>query len=601
MQRRKREVKSCRILKMKTDVAIVGGGAAGLAAALCIPSHLQVAVFVKRRLPDCASAWAQGGIAAALAPDDQADSHAADTLQAGDGLCNREAVHSIVADAPDTVRWLAKQGVAFNLQGEGGDAFSLGREGGHSARRIAHADDMTGSAVVSALAAQVARRDNIRIVERAIAVNLSADGGACRGFYALLLQSGKIEEVNARAVLLASGGGGKVYLYATTPPDATGDGAAMAYRLGCPIANMEFVQFHPTCLYHPQAAAFLVTEAMRGEGARLMNAAGDYFLENSGHSELSSRDIVARAIDGDMKKSGADCVYLDLSSRPPEFWRRRFPAIMRRCRELGLPSGRIPVVPAAHYCCGGIQTDLQGRAGMPGLWAAGEAAHTGMHGANRLASNSLLECIVIARRAAAAMAEELPPQKKPMPAWDERRISAPSENVMVAHNWEELRRLMWNYVGIVRGDGRLSRARRRLEWIGEEIEEHYRLHAVSRDFLELRNLVQCARLIVEGALSRRESRGLHFNRDCPQKLSRAADTVFCRDDFLRKKQAANRDCPFSGRGIVANGLLDYRGKIVGFCNPACRDNFAAAAATNFNGADEVILAARKKLDALVGN
>ena len=302
---------------MKTDVAIVGGGAAGLAAALCIPSHLQVAVFVKRRLPDCASAWAQGGIAAALAPDDQADSHAADTLQAGDGLCNKEAVHSIVADAPDAVRWLAKQGVAFNLQGEDGDAFSLGREGGHSARRIAHADDMTGSAVVSALAAQVARRDNIRIVERAIAVNLSADGGVCRGFYALLLQSGKIEAVNARAVLLASGGGGKVYLYATTPPDATGDGAAMAYRLGCPIANMEFVQFHPTCLYHPQAAAFLVTEAMRGEGARLMNAAGDYFLENSGHSELSSRDIVARAIDGDMKKSGADCVYLDLSSRPP--------------------------------------------------------------------------------------------------------------------------------------------------------------------------------------------------------------------------------------------------------------------------------------------
>ena len=583
---------------MNVDVAIIGGGAAGLSAALSVDSKLKVAVFAKRKLADCASAWAQGGIAAALANGDGAKAHAADTIRAGDGLCNARAVREIVGKAAAEVKWLEALGVRFNRAENGG--FALGNEGGHSARRIVHADDSTGRAVVAALGAQAARRKNIQIVEGAIAVNLDADGGACRGVYMLYLDSGKITPVNARAVILATGGAGKVYLYATTPPDATGDGVAMAYRAGCEIANMEFVQFHPTCLYHPLVPSFLITEAMRGEGARLAGAAGNFFLEDSGVSELSPRDAVARAIDGEMKKSGADCVYLDLSAHPPDFWRRRFPTIMRRCEKLGLANAaRIPVVPAAHYCCGGVRVDLRGQSGLPGLFAAGETACNGMHGANRLASNSLLECVAAGRRAASAAAEGLPPAAKNMPPWDERRISASSEEVMVAHNWEELRRLMWNYVGIARGDERLIRARRRIEWIDEEIEEYYNRHAVSRDFLELRNLVRCAALIVEGALSRRESRGLHFNTDCPRRGA-AVDTVLCRADFERRARAVNRRCPFSGRPITANSLLDYEGKIAGFCNPQCRDSFAAAAAAGFAGADAEILSARGKINALIG-
>ncbi len=582
---------------MDVDVAIIGGGAAGLSAALSVGEKLRVAVFAKRKLPDCASAMAQGGFAAALAKDDDAEKHIADTLLAGDGLCNEAAVREIIGGAPEAVERLSSLGAQFNRAPDGG--FALGHEGGHSARRIVHADDATGRAITGVLAAQAARRKNIRIVENAIAVNLHADGGACRGFYALHLSSNTVEAVNARAVILAAGGAGKVYLYATTPPDATGDGAAMAYRAGCEIANMEFVQFHPTCLYHPSAPVFLVTEAMRGEGARLSNAAGEFFLDDTGASELSPRDAVARAIDAEMKRSGADCVYLDLSARPPAFWERRFPTIMRRCAELGLDAARIPVVPAAHYCCGGVRAGLDGRTTLPGLWAAGETACNGMHGANRLASNSLLECVHTGRRAAVSAAEDLPPAASGMPPWDERRISASSEDITVAHNWDELRRIMWNYVGIARSDERLLRARRRIECIEGEVEEYYARHAVSRDFLELRNLARCAALIVEGALSRRESRGLHFNIDCPDKAGRAADTIFCREDFARRRRAANQFCPFSGRPITACALLDYAGKIAGFCNPQCRDKFAAAAAAGFAGADDEILSARGKIDAQI--
>lgn len=583
---------------MKVDVAIIGSGVAGLTTALSVSPKLKTAVFCKRSANDCASAMAQGGIAVALADSDTYAAHVKDTLQAGDGLCNPDAVQAVIEDSASAVSFLSENGVQFNQDAKGDIA--LGREGGHSARRIAHVDDATGQAVVSALAKKARCQNNIEFHERWIAVNLYVKDGNCRGFYALNLETGKIESVNARAVIIASGGAGKVYLYATTPQDSTGDGIAMAYRAGCPIANMEFVQFHPTCLYHPLSPPFLVTEALRGEGARLINGAGEFFMEHSGADELSPRDIVARAIDAEMKRSGADCVYLDLSAHPESFWKTRFPTVFSRCESLGLnAASRIPVVPAAHYCCGGVQTDMTGRAGLSGLFAVGEAASNGMHGANRLASNSLLECITTARRAAACVSEELPNPAQEMPPWDERRISASSENIMVAHNWEELRRLMWSYVGIARSDERLVRARRRIEWLGEEIEEFYQHHVVSRDFLELRNLAQCAQLIVEGALSRRESRGLHFNINCPDKAKRARDTVLCRAGFERRRQSVNSRCPFSQRPVVANSLADYRGKIVGFCNPDCRDKFAAAVQNNFKDASAAILSARKTFDAQI--
>ena len=584
-------------MTVRVDIAIIGGGAAGLSAALSMPARLKVAVFSKRQLADCASARAQGGIAAAVAKEDSVEAHVDDTLRAGDGLCSPEAVRAIVGDAPKSVEWLEQQGVEFNRSAEG---LSLAREGGHAARRIAHVDDITGHAIVAALGARAREQKNITISEDFIAVNLYRDGGICRGFYALNLSSGTVEAISARAVLIATGGAGKVYLYSTTPPDATGDGTAMAYRAGCRIANMEFVQFHPTCLFHPQAPSFLISEAVRGEGARLVNATGDFFMEGSNADELSSRDIVARVIDAEMKKTGADCVYLDLSSRPPEFWRERFPTIMRRCESFGLSAERIPVVPAAHYFCGGIQTDVDGHTDLPGLFAAGEAACNGLHGANRLASNSLLECIAGGRRAAAAIIEDLPSAAKEVPEWDERRISISSENITIAHNWDELRRLMWNYVGIARADERLIRARRRIEWIGEEAEEYYRRHAVNRDFLELRNLIQCAALVIEGALSRRESRGLHFNADCPNRASQAVPTVLRRDDFIRRRSSVNEKCPFSGRPVVANGLFEYAGHIVGFCNSQCRDSFAAAVEAEFVGAGDNIIAAREEINARIG-
>lgn len=581
---------------MRADVAVIGAGAAGLTAALSLPETMQVAVFAKRSLRQCASAWAQGGLAAALDESDSADAHAEDTIRTGDGLCSPDAVRAIVDDAPAAVQWLEDIGVRFNRES---DAFALAREGGHSARRIVHVDDATGGAIIEALASRAAERPNIRIFEGALAVNLHAEDGACGGFYALDLAGGDIQAVSAHATLLACGGAGKVYLYSTTPPDATGDGIAMAFRAGCPIMNMEFVQFHPTCLYHPHAPAFLITEAMRGEGAQLVNAAGERFLPD-GISELSPRDIVARTIDAEMKRSGADCVYLDLSAHPSAFWRQRFPTVIRRCEDLGVDIRRIPVVPAAHYCCGGIQADLDGRTRLRGLYAAGETACIGLHGANRLASNSLLECVTAARRAAGAIAADLPAHRTPPPPWDERRIRPAAENVMVAHNWEELRRTMWNYVGVARSDERLARARRRIEWIAGETEDYYRRHAVSRDFLELRNLVQCAELIVEGALSRRESRGLHFNRDCPNLRDQAEDTVLSRRDFDRRRSALNASCPFSGLPIAANALADYEGRVAGFCNPQCRDEFAAAAAGGFAGAAPAMLEARDSFRGMIG-
>ena len=582
------------------DVAIIGGGAAGLTAALSTDPALNIAVFAKRGFDYSASMRAQGGMAAAVGDNDSINKHAEDTINAGAGLCDKRAVATLLAAGFDAARWLEENGVAFNRQSGGsGGKWQLANEGGHNERRILHIDDHTGRSLTGALLAQAKRRANIELCENKMAVNLSLHNGECRGFYALDFASRKVVAINARFIILATGGAAQAYLYSTAPDNATGDGIAMAYRAGCRIKDMEFVQFHPTCLYHPSARAFLISEAMRGEGARLTDKSGRRFMDGA-HSlgDLAPRDIVARAIDAQMKASGDDCVFLEHSAHPAEFWRKRFPGIVSFCAQLGfdIPKDPLPVVPASHYSCGGVKTDENGYTGLPGLYAAGEVAATGLHGANRLASNSLLECVVMGRRVGKAVSAKRE-SKPPMPPWDERRITASDEAVTVAHNWEELRRVMWNYVGIVRSASRLRRARRRINLIREEIEDYYRRFAVDRDFLELRNLAQCAGLVVEGALARRESRGLHHTTDFPKRDDNARDTELSRDMFAAKALSANRQCPFSGGEIVAGAMMQYRGKWVGFCNACCRDKFAdAVAAGSF---DSALLAARDKLDALV--
>ena len=577
------------------DIAVVGAGAAGLSAALAADPKLQVAVFAKRAPEHSATAWAQGGMAAALEPNDSPEAHANDTLATGGGLCRESVVREVAAAAPEAVRWLSECGVAFNR--ENGNIV-LAREGGHRARRVAHVDDQTGRAIVAALSERARQRENISIRTNFVAVNLVASDGECRGFYALDRDRGEVVAVSARAVVLACGGFAKVYLYATTPDDAAGDGVAMAFRAGCRAVNMEFVQFHPTCLFHASPSVpLLISEAVRGEGAMIVNASGDRIVDHP-DGDLAPRDVVARAMDREMKKTGADCLYLDFAAHGESFWRRRFPAIFSRLSALGIrpPRDRVPVVPAAHYSCGGIAADLDGRTDLARLYAVGETASAGLHGANRLASNSLLECVVAGRRAGVAASGESPAPEPPRP-WDERRISPPAEAVVVSHNWDELRRTMWNYVGVARSDERLARARRRVELIREETEDYYRRFKVDRDLLELRNLAQCAQIIVEGALSRRESRGLHYNTDCPQVSDVASDTVLTRAMFSQRSRAVNKRCPFSGRGIVANGLLEWRGKTAGFCNPGCRDMFAESANSNFAEASPEVLSARKKLEA----
>ena len=485
---------------------------------------------------------------------------------------------------------------------EADGALRLAREGGHSRRRVVNAADATGKMLVSTLRAQAAARANIRLFADFAAIDFIADGkgesASCLGFYALDAARDRVCAVAARAVVVASGGAGKAYLYTTNPDDATGDGIAAAFRARCRVANLEFVQFHPTCLYHPHAGSFLISEAARGEGGKIVDGDGRRFLPSyHPDAELAPRDIVARAIDAEMKKSGANCVYLDLTARDESFLRERFPTIGEKCARLGIDIAKrpIPVVPAAHYFCGGVVTDSNARADLRNLFVAGEAACAGLHGANRLASNSLLECVTAARAAAAAINQNPPPPPPAPPPWNDRLVRRPPETVTIAHDWEETRRLMWNYVGIMRSDERLLRARRRLQVIQEEIDDFYRRFRVGADFLELRNLALVARLIVEGALSRRENRGLHFNADCEAATGDGRSTIFARADFARLRRCVNAACPFSGRPPLANSLLEWRGQIVGFCNPGCRDKFAAAAAADFAAANEEIIAARDKL------
>ncbi|MHB8746555.1 MAG: L-aspartate oxidase [Gammaproteobacteria bacterium] len=511
------------------DVLIIGSGGAGLSLALRLSAGLQVAVLSKGPLSESATLYAQGGVSAVLDKDDSIESHVADTLDAGAGLGDPDIVRYTVERAPEAIRWLVERGVPFTRE-QGPDGrleFHLTREGGHSHRRVIHAADATGRAIETTLVEQVRQRANVTLFEDHIAIDLitraklGLPGNQVLGAYVLDRRRGKIEALRARAVVLATGGACKVYLYTSNPDTSTGDGIAMAWRAGCRVANMEFIQFHPTCLYHPKAKSYLITEAVRGEGGLLLLSDGTRFMPRfDERAELAPRDIVARAIDHEMKRLGEPCVFLDISHKPADFIREHFPNVYARCLEFGydMTQGPIPVVPAAHYTCGGVMTDRNGRTDIDGLYAIGETAFTGLHGANRMASNSLLECLVFGAAAATdigARLDKLPPAP-PIPPWDESRVTDSDEQVVVSHNWDELRRFMWDYVGIVRTDKRLERAKRRVDLLRQEIADYYGNFRINNDLLELRNLAQVAELIITSAQARKESRGLHYTLDYPQ-------------------------------------------------------------------------------------
>ncbi|PTQ10764.1 L-aspartate oxidase [Sphingomonas oleivorans] len=520
------------------DVVVIGSGAAGLTAALNLADHHRVVVLAKAGISEGSTARAQGGIAAVLEPGDTFESHIEDTMTAGAGLNDRRTVEFVVENAPAAIERLAELGVPFN-PGEQQERWHLTREGGHSHRRIVHVDDATGWAVQQALERAAIAHPNITLVPDMAAIDLitgrhgvrySGDGHVW-GVYALDRATGQVEPFTGRATILATGGASRAYLFSTSPRGATGDGIAMAWRAGCRISNMEFNQFHPTCLFHPEVKNFLITEAMRGEGGQLkLPTDGHRFMPDfDPRAELAPRDIVARAIDHEIKRLGLDYVHLDISHRPPEFIEAHFPTIAKRLLEIGIDikTQPIPVVPAAHYTCGGIVIDRHGRTDLPGLYAAGECTQSGLHGANRLASNSLLECFVFGQSAAEhikANWTDLPPPPL-IRAWDESRVSDSDEDVVVQHNWREIRRFMWDYVGIVRTTKRLERAQHRVALLRQEVAEYYGNYRVTPDLIELRNLVEVADLIVRSALHRKESRGLHYTLDYPGLLPEAVDTV----------------------------------------------------------------------------
>ncbi|RFA28353.1 L-aspartate oxidase [Alkalilimnicola ehrlichii] len=511
------------------DVLIIGSGAAGLTLALQLPSTTRIAVLSKGPLIEGSSLYAQGGISAVLDENDSIDAHVEDTLVAGAGLSNPEIARFVAEQAPECIRWLLAGNMPFSTEQkhDGSETLHLTREGGHSHRRIAHAADATGHALETTLEQLVRARQNITLLEDHIAVDLITTSklgqtdNRCVGAYIFSPNSETVDAIPARFVVLATGGASKVYLYTSNPDSATGDGIAMAWRAGCRVGNMEFNQFHPTCLYHPRAKSFLVSEAVRGEGGHLLLPSGERFMPRfDERAELAPRDIVARAIDHEMKRLGADCVYLDISHKPADFVKAHFPTIYSRCLEYGYDMTRqpIPVVPAAHYTCGGVVTDRHGRTDIDCLYAVGEVAYTGLHGANRLASNSLLECLVFGTSAALDISHRLvqTPLPPKLPQWDESRVTDSDEQVVVSHNWDELRRFMWDYVGIVRTDKRLQRARRRVELLQSEIQEYYGNFRIDGDLIELRNLATVAELIIRSAQSRPESRGLHYTLNYPE-------------------------------------------------------------------------------------
>lgn len=522
-----------------SDILIIGSGAAGLTAALNLADRFKVTVLAKGALNEGSTAWAQGGIAAVLEPGDTFEAHINDTMVAGAGLNDRATVEFVVENAPAAIERLAQLGVPFNLDSDG-DGWHLTREGGHSARRIVHVDDATGWAVQEALIRAAQANPNITLAPDMVAIDLATSrheaarysgAGHVWGVYAVNRATGHVELFTARATILATGGAGRTYLFSTAPKGATGDGIAMAWRAGCRISNMEMMQFHPTCLYNLDVKNFLITEAMRGEGGRLINPqTGKRFMPfYDERLELAPRDVVARAIDAEIKRFGLDYVHLDISHMPPDFVRGHFPNIHEKLLGLGIDmtTQPIPVVPAQHYTCGGIVIDLNGRTDLPGLYAAGECTESGLHGANRLASNSLLECFVFGEAAArhiAASWDDLPPPPAIRP-WDESRVTDSDEEVVIKQNWTEIRRFMWNYVGIVRTTKRLERAAHRIKLLNDEVADYYGHFRVTPDLIELRNLLQAAELIVRSALRRHESRGLHYTLDYPKLAPQAIDTV----------------------------------------------------------------------------
>ncbi|EGH1107623.1 L-aspartate oxidase [Escherichia coli] len=521
------------------DVLIIGSGAAGLSLALRLADQHQVIVLSKGPVTEGSTFYAQGGIAAVFDETDSIDSHVEDTLIAGAGICDRHAVEFVASNARSCVQWLIDQGVLFDthVQPNGEESYHLTREGGHSHRRILHAADATGREVQSTLVSKAQNHPNIRVLERSNAVDLIVSdkiglSGTRRVVGAWVWNRNKetVETCHAKAVVLATGGASKVYQYTTNPDISSGDGIAMAWRAGCRVANLEFNQFHPTALYHPQARNFLLTEALRGEGAYLKRPDGTRFMPDfDERGELAPRDIVARAIDHEMKRLGADCMFLDISHKPADFIRQHFPMIYEKLLGLGidLTQEPIPIVPAAHYTCGGVMVDDHGRTDVEGLYAIGEVSYTGLHGANRMASNSLLECLVYGWSAAEDITRRMPYAHgvSTLPPWDESRVENPDERVVIQHNWHELRLFMWDYVGIVRTTKRLERALRRITMLQQEIDEYYAHFRVSNNLLELRNLVQVAELIVRCAMMRKESRGLHFTLDYPELLTHSGPSI----------------------------------------------------------------------------
>ena len=515
--------------QLEYDILIIGSGAAGLSLALKLADQSNVAILSKDALIEGATLYAQGGVSAVLDKHDSIESHVQDTLTTGAGLCNSEIVRFVVERAQESIDWLVDMGVDFTRSNESAKTtspFHLHKEGGHSHRRVIHAADATGKAIETTLESRVRKHKNIALFEHHVAVDLitthklSKNRRRCTGAYVLDSREKKVKVFRARNVVLATGGAGKVYLYTSNPDSCTGDGIAMASRIGCRIANMEFIQFHPTCLYHPMAKSFLISEALRGEGAKLLLKNGNEFMHRyDKRQELAPRDIVAKAIDHEMKRLGHDCVYLDISNKSAEFIEQHFPNIYKHCLNLGIniSTEPIPVVPAAHYTCGGVLINKNGQTDIPGLYAIGEVSYSGLHGANRMASNSLLECFVFAHSTYKHIQQNLSKSDMPekIPEWDESRVTNSDEEVVVSHNWDEIRRFMWDYVGIVRTTKRLHRAHHRIKLLQSEITEYYGNFRITKDLIELRNLALVAELIIKSALRRKESRGLHYTTDFP--------------------------------------------------------------------------------------
>ena len=538
-------------MQIESDVLVIGTGAAGLSLALRLANDYRISLISKGPLKEGSTLYAQGGVAAVMASDDSVESHINDTLNAGAGLCDPAVVRYTVEHGAENIQWLLDQGIRFTTD-QNKHALHLTREGGHSHRRVIHATDATGQAIETTLEQQVRQHPNIAIYENHIAVDLitAAKLGhpvqRCLGAYILDRDTNQVEVFRATQVVLATGGASKVYLYTSNPDTSTGDGIAMAWRAGCRVANMEFNQFHPTCLYHPKAKSFLITEAVRGEGGRLLLADGTRFMQQfDPRGELAPRDIVARAIDHEMKRRGDDCVYLDISHKPAAFITEHFPNVHRRCLEFGfdMTKAPIPVVPAAHYTCGGVMTDIHGHTDLPGLYAIGETAFTGLHGANRMASNSLLECLVFAQAASEHIrhGKHGNPVDIAIPEWDISKVTDSDEEVVVSHNWDELRRFMWDYVGIVRTNKRLQRAGRRVQLLLTEIEEYYGNFIITNDLLELRNLTTVADLIIRSAMARKESRGLHYTLDYPETDTAhpAANSILIPENYTAESSAVS--------------------------------------------------------------